>query len=62
MAGQFAGSRHSDVNTARAQFMRMYDSAVQQAKKERENREALGMLGQKKMAALLAAMNIKQIE
>lgn len=51
-----------DVNTARAQFMRMYDSAVQQAKKERENREALGMLGQKKMAALLAAMNIKQIE
>ena len=42
--------------------MRMYDSAVQQAKKERENREALGMLGQKKMAALLAAMNIKQIE
>lgn len=51
-----------DVNTARAQFMRMYDCAVQQAKKERENREALGMLGQKKMAALLAAANIKQIE
>ena len=28
----------------------------------KDKREALGMLGQKKMAALLAAMNIKQIE
>lgn len=44
------------VNTARAQFMRIYDAVVNQDRESRQNQRALGAMNQKSLAMLTAGM------
>lgn len=59
---ELCGLEMRDVNTARAQFMRMYDSAVSQNENNQENKEVLSLLGKKRYQALLSQVSMKQIE
>lgn len=52
-----------DVNIARAQFMRIYESVVNRSRGDRENRRALATLNNSNLQALLQRIdNVKQIE
>ena len=44
------------VNTARAQFMRIYDSIVSQGQENRQNQRALNAMNQKNLAMLTAGI------
>lgn len=59
---ELCGLEMRDVNTARAQFMRMYDSAVSQSESDQENKEILSLLGKKRYQAMLSQVSMKQIE
>lgn len=50
------------VNTARAQYMRMYESAIRQSTEKKMNSETLSLIGREKVAALIADIGVKQIE
>ena len=56
---ELCGLEMRDVNTARAQFMRMYDSAVSQSESDQENKEVLSLLGKKRYQALLSQVSMK---
>lgn len=51
------------VNTARAQFMRMYDSILRRSEDRKENEDVLKAIGRKDVQKLIGAIgNVKQIE
>ena len=48
-----------DVNTARAQFMRIYKSVVDRAKEQRTNKEVLAALPQRQVKELIGSLAAK---